>query len=99
MNSQADGAKPAVWRMILVALLWALSAVLSVVMIPTTLDAVTRIFAAFWGDGGVFGRDYWNIVMIRQLLTAVMAVLPWPSSSEAPNTTCVPSTRSARGSS
>ncbi len=75
MNSQADGAKPAVWRMILVALLWALSAVLSVVMIPTTLDAVTRIFAAFWGDGGVFGRDYWNIVMIRQLLTAVMAVL------------------------
>jgi len=75
MNTQADGVKPALWRTILAALLWVLSAVLSVVMIPTTLDAVTRIFAAFWGDGSVLGRDYWNIVMIRQLLTAVMAIL------------------------
>lgn len=74
MNKQADGTRAALWRPILAALLWAVSAALSVVIIPYTLDAATRVFAAFWGDGGLFGRDYWNIVMIRQLLTVLLAV-------------------------
>jgi hypothetical protein len=73
MNTDSDGTKLALWCPILAALLWALSAALSVLIIPYTLEAVTRVFVAFWGDTEAYGRDYWNVVMIRQFLTAVLA--------------------------
>jgi hypothetical protein len=62
------------WRVALAVLLWALTATLSIVLIPTTLDAVTSVYAAFWGEESPLGRAYWSAVFIRQMLTIPLAM-------------------------
>ena len=74
MAKDVDKTKTPLWRPILAAFLWAMSAGLSVVMIPYVLDVVTRIFVAFWGDGLPGGESYWTIVPVRQLLALPLGV-------------------------
>ena len=74
MNNHADGVETAPWRLLLAGVLWAATAILSVVLIVTTRDAVTRVYAAFWSDGAPFGRSYWSAVAIQQFLTIPLAM-------------------------
>lgn len=60
---------------ILAICLWLTSAVLSLLIIPATIDAVTDIYAAFVADYGEGGRSYWGAVAIRQLLVLPLAVV------------------------
>lgn len=55
--------------------LWVVTSVLSVVLIPTTIDLVTRIYAAFWADYTAYGPSYWRGVALRQFLVLPLAVL------------------------
>jgi hypothetical protein len=74
MNEFDNRPRAALWRPVLTATLWAVTSVLSVVMIPYVLDVVTRIYVAFWGAGVPGGESYWTIVPIRQLLVVPLGV-------------------------
>ena len=56
-------------------LLWITTSVLSVVLIPTVLDLVTRVYVAFWADYSGDGQTYWGGVAIRQFAVLPLAVL------------------------
>jgi hypothetical protein len=60
---------------VLAFILWAGTSAASFVLIPTVLDMVARIYAAFWGGSDFYGRSYWGIVAIRQFLAIPLAVL------------------------
>ena len=55
--------------------LWACTAVLGFVAIPTVLDMVLRVYAAFWGDYGFYGSDYRGALVLRNLLVFPLAFL------------------------
>lgn len=74
MDRPSDVGRRAPWLPMLAVALWALTAVLSVVIIPAALDVVTRIYAAFWGGGAPLDSAYWGIVFVRQMLTIPLAV-------------------------
>jgi hypothetical protein len=75
MDKSADETKPPKWRVALAVLLWVLTSVLSIVLIPVTLDVISSIFAAFWGAATPLGGSYWSIVFIRQILLIPLAIL------------------------
>ena len=47
--------------------IWIVTGIVGFWLIPTTLDLVMRIAAAFWAEYGFYGKDYWAAVAIRQL--------------------------------
>ncbi|MGC9398226.1 MAG: hypothetical protein ACP5HM_03730 [Anaerolineae bacterium] len=55
--------------------LWGLTSALAVVLIPTVLDIVLKIYAAFWGSYGFYGEVYQMGVAIRQLLTLFLGLI------------------------
>ncbi len=59
----------------LAAGLWLTVSVLVFFVIPATLDLVMRIYAAFWADGGFYGRVYQSAVGLRQLLVLPLSVV------------------------
>ena len=75
MDQPTDRDTATAWPKVVTALLWLVTAVLSVVIIAATLDIVTRIYGAFWGDGAVQGQAYWSAVFIRQIATIPLAML------------------------
>jgi hypothetical protein len=75
MDQPTDRDTATAWHKVVTALLWLATAVLSVVIIPATLDVVTRIYGAFWGDGAIPVRAYWGAVFIRQMVTIPLAML------------------------
>lgn len=68
------GLRSRIGRVAPAAGLWLLTSALSFVLIPTVLDMSTRIYAAFWGDYGFYGRSYWSAVALRQFLTFPMTL-------------------------
>lgn len=60
---------------IVTALAWILGSAAAVILIPSLLDMILRIYAAFWGEYGFYGQDYWGAVFIRQILVMLFSAL------------------------
>ncbi|MGC9469251.1 MAG: hypothetical protein ACP5HS_11715 [Anaerolineae bacterium] len=59
----------------IVVALWLVSSVLSVVLIPVTIDILTRIYIAFWADYSGSVEQYWSGVAIRQFAVIPLAMV------------------------
>jgi hypothetical protein len=57
------------------AALWALTSALAFVLIPTLLDIVLKVYAAFWGSYGFYGEVYQVGIAIRQILVLPLGLL------------------------
>ncbi len=55
--------------------LWALTSVLAFVLIPTILDIVLKLYAAFWGSYGFYGEVYQTGIAIRQFLVLPLGLV------------------------
>lgn len=55
--------------------IWIVTGVVGFWLIPTTLDLVTRIYAAFWAEYGFYGGDYWTGIVLRQFLALPLGAL------------------------
>jgi hypothetical protein len=68
-------AKPNRLETISTVTLWALTSVLAFLLIPTLLDLILKIYAAFWSDYGFYGETYQISVAVRQFLTLPLGLM------------------------
>lgn len=67
--------KPPKLLVLTVIILWISTAIAGIVVIPTTLDVTTRVYAAFWADQGFYGEVYQGAVFVRQMMSLVLGTL------------------------
>lgn len=64
-----------IWSGVIAFALWAGTAALGFVVIPTVMSVALRVYAAFWGDYGFYGSDYRGALALRNFIVFSLAFL------------------------
>ncbi len=59
----------------LTAALWIASSGLALLALNAAIDVTATIYAAFWAEGGLYGKAYGGAVALRQIVVLVGALL------------------------